>query len=209
MNKFKNKILEDSKPLIGKYGWSEDTLRKINKNSNVEYNEIKILFSDGYLELLQYYLDQINFKMSEKSKKINLLRLKIHERIRELIILRLKVMSDEKKIISKTFFHLLLPQNFNLSLKNLYITCDQIWYLAGDQSTDFNFYSKRAILSSIYSITLLHFINNNNLEETIELLDIQLKKVSNIPKLKNRIDDLIKFTPEILKFRKNFSFFKQ
>ena len=29
---------------------------------------------------------------------------------------------------------------------------------AGDNSTDFNFYSKRAILASIYSITLIYIL---------------------------------------------------
>ena len=81
--------------------------------------------------------------------------------------------------------------------------------MTGDSSTDFNFYSKRAILASIYSNTIIHFINNEDLEETIKLLDRQLKIVSKIPKIKNRLSDFSKLSSEILKFRKNSIFFKQ
>ena len=50
--------------------------------------------------------------MTDKSKKLDLLRLKVHERIREIIKLRLKIMLKEKKIISKTFLYLLIPTYF-------------------------------------------------------------------------------------------------
>ena len=35
-------------------------------------------------------------------------------------------------------------------MKNLYKTVDNMWYLAGDNSTDFNFYTKRLTLALIY-----------------------------------------------------------
>ena len=209
VKKIRHQILEDAKPVIKNYGWNENLFKKISENSKYTLDDIQVLFSKGYLDLMQLYFDEVNIQMTRESKKINLLRLRIHERIREIIILRLKIMSNNKIIASKTFFHLLLPQNYKISIKNIYKTSDQIWFLAGDTSTDFNFYSKRIILSSVYSATLIHFFNNNNFEETLAILNKQLKKVSNIPKIKNRINDAISLAPQIMKFRKNFSFFKQ
>ncbi len=148
-------------------------------------------------------------RIHELSKKINLIRLRIHERIRELIIIRLKIMSQNKKIISKTFLFLLLPHNYKISFKILSKTVDEIWFLSGDNSTDFNFYSKRAILASVYSSVMIHFINNQDLEKTIIFLDKQLKKVSKIPKLKNRINDIVSFLPKIYKIRNRFLSSKQ
>ena len=155
------------------------------------------------------YLDTVNNQMTEDSKKINLIRLRVHERIKELVILRLKIMSREKELISKTYFHLLLPQNFKIASRCLYKAVDQIWFVAGDNSTDFNFYSKRAILASIYSMVMLHFINNNSLDQTIELLDKQLKRVSKIPKIKNRLGDITKTISQIFKLVKNIRPIKQ
>ena len=209
LNKIRNEILSNAKDYIIKYGWNEEMFNKVAKNSKYDTAVVLSLFPEGYISLIQVYLDEINTKMTDESKKLNLIRFKVHERIRELCILRFKIMIKEKKIVCKTFLHLLLPNNYSFSLKNLYKTVDQIWYLAGDSSTDFNFYSKRAILASIYLTTILHFINNENLEETIILLNKQLKKVSKIPKIKERLSDYIKLTFHFVKLGKNFNFSKQ
>ena len=146
--------------------------------------------------------------MNKGSKKIQLIRLRTHERVRELIILRLKIMNQEKKLINKTFLHLLLPSNYYLSLKILYKTVDEIWFLAGDNSSDFNYYTKRSILASIYTSTMIHFTNNEKINESINIIDKQLKVVSGIPKLKNKVNDFITISSKFLKLRK-FFFIKQ
>ena len=77
--------------------------------------------------------------------------------------MKLKNNQDEKNVIKRTYFTLLLPHHSKLALKSLYNTVDQIWFIAGDKSTDFNFYTKRMVLSGVYSSVILHFINNNSL----------------------------------------------
>ena len=209
INQIRNQILQDAKPSIVKYGWTDDLFIKISKTSKYKTEDIKALFPKGNKPLIEMYLKEINNKMNIDSKKLNLIRFKVHERIRELIILRLKIMQKEKILITKTFYYLLMPQNYKLASRNLYKTLDQIWFLAGDNSTDFNFYTKRAILGSVYSATIIHFINNNNINKTIDVLNNKLKIVSKIPILKNRSKDIIKIIPQILKLQKKISFFKQ
>ena len=209
LNKIRNEILSESKTLVIKLGWNDETFNKIIKNSKYDPDIVSSLFPEGYISLMQLYLDEINNKMTDESEKLNLIRLKIHERIKELCILRFTIMTKEKNLICKTFFHLLLPHNYNFCLKNLYKTIDQIWFLAGDNSTDFNFYSKRAILASIYFVTILHFINNDNFNETINLLNNKLKKVSKIPKIKQRFNNFLELVPHLFKLRKKFDFTKQ
>jgi len=209
LKKIRKEILIEAKLNVVRYGWNENLFINIKNNSKFKYDEIIALFPQGYPTLIEMYLDEINEKMTLESKKINLIRLKVHERIRELCILRLKIMLKEKKLISKTFLYLLIPLNYKLALKNLYKTIDQVWFLAGDNSTDFNFYSKRAILASIYINFMIHFINNDNIEETIILLDKQLKRVSKIPKIKDRINVMTNIIPQFFKIGKRFNFTRQ
>ena len=92
-----------------------------------------------------------------------------------------------------------MPQHSNIATKSLYKTVDQIWFIAGDNSTDFNFYTKRIILATIYSSTLLYWNNhNNNLDKTTEFLDKQLTKVSKIPIIKNKIKKISTFLPQTI-----------
>jgi ubiquinone biosynthesis protein COQ9 len=205
----KLEILKKAKLYASENGWNDNLFMTIAKFSKFNYHEIIALFPNGCLDLIEMYLEEINKEMTLQSQKINLIQLRVHERIKELFILRLKIMLKEKKLISKTFFYLLMPQNYKHTSKILYKTVDQMWFLAGDNSTDFNFYSKRMILSSIYFIVMVHFINNENIEETISILNKQLKRVSKIPSIKNKFQNTKAVISQIFKFRKGFSYFKQ
>jgi len=205
----RKKILKDIKALVIKDGWNDQLFLNYSKISKFSNEEINALFPAGYQTLIDMYLEEINLKMTKNSKKINLIRLRTHERVRELVKLRLKIMLKEKILIKKTFIHLLLPFNHKIAYKNLYRTVDQIWFLAGDNSTDFNFYSKRAILATIYTSTISHFINNDDYEETINFLEKNLKKVSLIPKFKNKTKNFSEFLLKSIKFKKNLSSFMQ
>ena len=209
LKKLRNNVYKEAKLTALKHGWSENLFNNLANESAYTYEEVHDLFPEGHLSIVQMYLKEIDKKMNKESEKINLIRLKTHERIRELCILRLHIMTKEKDLISKTFLHLLLPHNSKFSLKNLYETVDQIWFLAGDNSTDFNFYSKRLILASIYTSTMIHFVNNDNIDETLLLLNKLLRKVSKIPKVKSNISDFTKIIPQLFKLGKKFNFVRQ
>ena len=209
LEKVRKKILEDVKLHISENGWNIDIIEYLSNKTNFKKKDLVVLLPEKNNTLIKIYLEEINKKIKNKIIKLNFSNLRTHQRIRELIILRLNIMLKEKKLISKTFFYLLLPQNYKLASKYLYRVVDEMWYLSGDKSTDFNFYSKRVILSSIYTATIMHFINNDNIQDTIEFLDKQLKKVSKIPEIKKSIKDITKIIPITDNFAKKFSFFKQ
>uniref|UniRef100_G1QRU8 Ubiquinone biosynthesis protein n=1 Tax=Nomascus leucogenys TaxID=61853 RepID=G1QRU8_NOMLE len=50
---------------------------------------------------------------------------------------------------------LMLPHNIPSSLSLLTSMVDDMWHYAGDQSTDFNWYTRRAMLAAIYNTTEL------------------------------------------------------
>ena len=93
-------------------------------------------------------------------------------------------------------------KNFSLS-SQLYNSVDQIWFIAGDSSSDFNFYTKRLILSIIYSRVMLFFFNNNNQEELENILDESLQRVSKIPEIKSKLKIFKDYLPKIANFVKN------
>lgn len=73
------------------------------------------------------------------------------------------------------------PSYIPASLAELAKLADEIWFLAGDESVDSSWYTKRASLSAIYSATETHMTQDKspNFVETEQFLD-------------NRLDDLKK-----------------
>ena len=120
--------------------------------------------------------------------------------------MRLKINEKDKNLVKQTFFTLMLPHHTKIATSSLYHTVDQIWYLAGDHSTNFNFYTKRAILAVLYSSTVFYWMSGNHtLEQTKKFLNNQLKKVSKIPKVTEGARSAVDISRKIFSFAKNFS----
>ena len=49
-----------------------------------------------------------------------------------------------------------LPENIPDSLRELAKLSDEMWFLAGDRSVDFSWYTKRGTLSAVYASTGHH-----------------------------------------------------
>ena len=73
-----------------------------------------------------------------------------------------------------------------------------MWYLAGDNSTDFNFYTKRLILSGVYTTALFVFFSKE-MKHVEENIDKNLKRISKIPIIKERISFIKDNAPKFLK----------
>ena len=144
--------------------------------------------------------------MFESTKKLDLIHLRTQEKIFEIIKMRLILNNREKELIRRPFHTLLLPQNSIIATTSLYQTVDNIWYIAGDNSTDFNFYTKRALLANIYVSTFVYWLNKdeNSLKKTEDFLIKKLNKTSLIPKIKHSISLLFRKNDNLFNIVKNF-----
>ncbi|MDC0232334.1 COQ9 family protein [Pelagibacteraceae bacterium] len=197
------KILKYAKNIVAENGLTSKTLKNISKKYNFDINELNLLFPNGKNDLLQFILEQLNIDLENYCEKLDLIRLPVHKRIRKILLSKIYIMDKEKKFYKKIFLSLLIPKkNFSLPIK-LYKSVDQIWFIAGDTSVDFNFYTKRLILAGIYSRVIFFFFNNNNPKLLEDLLDSNLKRVSKIPELKTKFNIFKDFFPKAIKFIKN------
>tara|TARA_B100002051_G_scaffold223293_1_gene217785 strand:+ start:221 stop:859 length:639 start_codon:yes stop_codon:yes gene_type:complete len=203
LNNKRLKILKLAKLIIAEEGLNLNTFETIALKHNLNINEINLLFPDGNKDLLEYSLEQLNIELQEYCKSIDLIRLPLHKRIRKILLSKIEIMNKEKNFYKKIFLKSLLPTKTIFLSKQLYKSIDQIWYLAGDTSVDFNFYTKRLILAGIYSRVVLFFFNNNNQNELENLLDLNLKRVAKIPELKSKINIFREYLPKLIKFVKN------
>ena len=198
-------VLKFAKVLVGVNGFKNNTLENISNKYKLNSNETEILFPEGNSDLIKFSLEQLNCDLENSCKKIDLIRLPLHKRVRKILLLKLSIMNKEKKFYKNIFLNILIPKN-NIFLPSLlYNSIDQIWFIAGDTSTDFNFYTKRLILGGIYIKVVLFFFNNNDQNKLEKILDSSLKRVSKIPKLKSKINIFKDNLPKIIKFVKNYS----
>ena len=142
------------------------------------------------IKISRILFDDLDKKfLSEVKSKINKIA-KTNEKISFLLNKRFQIEKKNKDLIKKIFIYLIKNNNSNKVLTYIYSVSDIMWKYANDRSVDFNYYTKRLILSSVYlKILILSFykdnLTQNNLNEEISK---SLEHVKLISQFKIKLD---------------------
>lgn len=170
-------------------GWTRAALASAARGLDLPAGEGERLFPGGPIDVLTFLSRRSDLRMVEDMEKEGVVALKIRDRIKGAVRIRLERHSGQRESARRALSLLSLPFNAPLALKLLYGTVDAMWYAAGDTSTDFNFYTKRATLAGVYSSTLLYWLNDRSpgAEATWAFLDRRIDDVMRIEKLKGQV----------------------
>ena len=184
-------------------GWTWEAMEQGAVDINFEKTKtpsfrIKIfkdLFKNGPIDFIDVFSEIIDLEVKENYNLIEFKPERVPEKIKKIIMLRLNLCQKYKESVRSSVSITAMPVNARASLKILYRTCNSIWRIAGDKSTDFSFYTRRISLAAVYTSTLLFWLNDNSINnvETEFFLERRLKDISKISSLKKPIYDLKKF----------------
>lgn len=170
-------------------GWTRAALSAAGQKLELPAGEADRLFPGGPVQVLTFLSERADLHMVEDMEKEGVAAMKMRDRIKNAVRIRLERHAGEREAARRALALLSLPFNAGLALKLLYKTVDAMWYAAGDTSTDFNFYTKRATLAGVYSSTLLYWLNDRSpgSEATWGFLDRRIEDVMKIEKLKSQV----------------------
>ena len=170
-------------------GFGRAALAAAGTRLGLKNGEADRLFPGGGLAVVEYLSERADRRTVEDLEKAGVAGLKVRERIKLAVRTRLERHVGQRESVRRALALLALPLNAPTGLKLLYRTVDAMWYAAGDTSTDFNFYTKRAILSGVYSSTLLYWLNDRSEGHaaTWEFLDRRIDDVMQFEKLKAQV----------------------
>ena len=84
------------------------------------------------------------------------------DRVTVAVRARLELLAPHREACRRLMSFLALPPNAGLAASSTWKTVNAMWYAAGDTSTDFNFYTKRALLASVYASTVLYWLGDES-----------------------------------------------
>lgn len=170
-------------------GWTRTALANAAGRLDLPAGEAGRLFPGGPVQVLTHLSQRADLRTVADMEKEGVGGQKIRDRIRNAVRIRLERHAGQREAVRRALALLSLPFNAGLALKLLYKTVDAMWYAAGDTSTDFNFYTKRATLAGVYSSTLLYWLNDRSAgsEATWAFLDRRIDDVMKIEKLKGQV----------------------
>lgn len=195
-------ILAATLPHMAFDGWSRAALSRGAREAGYDDVMAERAFPGGVRDLIRFHLAEADRRMLAALAETDLAAMRVRDRIAFAVKLRLQQHEGEREAIRRAMNYLAQPQNGALGLRALYKTVDAIWYAAGDDSTDFNFYTKRGLLAAVYSSTLLYWLTDTSAEctATWDFLDRRIEDVMRVPKIKDRCRDAARVIPDPIRF---------
>ena len=170
-------------------GWSQASLTKGCADAGLDGEGWRSVFPAGVVEVVEYFHTYTDEKMTAVLAAENLEAMKIRDRIATGIRVRLELLARHREAVRRTCAYFALPQNTALGLKCLSHTVDAIWRAAGDEATDFSYYTKRATRAGVYGATILYWIDDDseNFHDTFEFLDRRIADVMELHKAREKL----------------------
>jgi ubiquinone biosynthesis protein COQ9 len=187
-------------------GWGEKALLAAAGECEIEAAAARRAFPRGGASLIQYHAARTDRCMEEGLGGAEALKGRgVRQRIAAAVRLRLELEQPHREAVRAALAFCAMPQNAGLSLACLYHTVDTVWFAIGDKSTDFNFYSKRALLAGAYGTTLLYWLDDSseNYEESWAFLDRRLEDVMRVGRVKANLQRLLPSPQFIANLLKN------
>ena len=170
----RDQVLAAALPHVTFDGWTRMALTAGAADPDINEAILERAFPGGVKDLVAHYFEHANRQMLAELAVRNLADLPVRERVSTAIRIRLEQQLPHREAIRRLLSHLSLPGRHFTAVKNALKTVDLIWYAAGDQSTDFNYYSKRMLLAGVYTTTLLYWLSDHSDEtaDTWQFLNI-------------------------------------
>ncbi|HZZ36705.1 MAG TPA: COQ9 family protein [Caulobacteraceae bacterium] len=135
-------------------GWSRRTIARAAAQAGLSQAEAELLTPHGPRDLAALLSRRHDRAAMAALASLDPASLKIRERIRRGVLARCDAACADEAAVRRWSGFLALPMNAPLALRLVWESADVIWRWAGDEATDENHYSKRALLAEILVSTL-------------------------------------------------------
>jgi ubiquinone biosynthesis protein COQ9 len=143
-------------------GWNDAAVDATAQGVGVDTDIARLAFAGGATAMIDAWFASIDRGMAEALPAEMLAGMKINQRITALVEARLDLLARDREALRRALSILALPQNLGLAARLGWRAADRMWRLAGDTATDYNHYTKRTILSGVYSATIVVFLDDES-----------------------------------------------
>ena len=143
-------------------GWGQEALNLAADALGVDRGVAALAFPGGAVAMIDAWFAGVDGAMLAAVPPAELWAMKIRQRIVALIEARLAAVEPEREALRRALAVLALPQNVARAARLGWRTVDRIWRAAGDTATDYNHYTKRAILLGVYAATISVFLDDES-----------------------------------------------
>lgn len=153
------KILEGALKHVPREGWSREAI-------SAAVDDLKLspachgLVTNGGVDLVHSVMDLASKHVANAMNSADLSAIPVNERIVLGVRSRLEFIAPYRLVWAQAMALGALPQHLPATAERLLRSADDLWWLAGDTSTDIHWYSRRLLLCSVIVASELHLITD-------------------------------------------------
>ncbi|CAN5807879.1 COQ9 family protein [soil metagenome] len=170
-------------------GWSDRTLAYGVEDAGVDPGTARLAFPRGGVDLALAFHYARDAALADRLAAEDLAGLRFRDKLAHALVLRLELMKGEREAVRRAASLFALPHHAAEGARALWHTADTVWTALGDESRDYNWYTKRATLSGVYSSALLYWLGDEtpDMEATRGFVGRRIDDVMRIEDVKARV----------------------
>lgn len=174
-----DRILISLLPDVPFDGWTWDGVKKAAIGAGFDADMAQAVFPNRVSDVLKHFSDWADRQMLEHLQEIQTQDMRIRERIQIAVMTRMNVLYPYKEAVRAGAGFWMRPTQKMAGGKILWKSADKIWNWAGDDATDYNHYTKRALLSGVIATTMMAWLQDESgdLKETENFLARRIENV--------------------------------
>ena len=191
LNEARERLLEAALPHVVFDGWSGATLDAAITESGVDAGLARLAFPRGGIDMALAFHRRADRALADALEAANLTDMRIRDRIAHCVRRRIELVAEHRDAVRRGATLLALPLHATEGARAIWETADIIWTACGDTATDYNWYSKRMILSSVFSATMLYWLGDAspNFSNTWAFLERRIEDIMRFEKTKAQLNE--------------------
>lgn len=143
-------------------GWGAAARDMAADMNGVDKDVAALAFPGGAVDMIDAWFASVDAAMVATRSPDALAAMKIRQRITALVEARLTATAPHREALRRALAILALPQNIATAARLGWRSVDAMWRAAGDTATDYNHYTKRAMLFAVYGATITVFLDDES-----------------------------------------------
>ena len=143
-------------------GWGDAARDAAADAAGLDRDVAAVAFPGGAVDMIDAWFAEIDRAMIAAVPPEKLAAMKIRAKIAALVEARLAATASNREALRRALAILAMPRNLAHGARLGWHAADLMWRAAGDTATDYNHYTKRAILGGVYAATITVFLDDES-----------------------------------------------
>ncbi|HVY89731.1 MAG TPA: COQ9 family protein [Hyphomonadaceae bacterium] len=192
-DQFREQLLDAMLEIAAETGWTDAGLARAADKAGLTDGQVQLATPNGISDLLDALAARAARGAAARLGQPDVAAMKVREKVTTAVRAYLAFLEPHKAAVKRAAAS---PANLLTGPKGMWAAADAIWAGLGDKSTDYNWYTKRMILSGVIGSTLVAWLGTDDPAQVDAFLARRIENVMQFEKFKGQVIEAFSKMPD-------------